>query len=101
MFLDYEELVPEILSPDRLEWARAIGLGLDKSEIVDVLRRTVTLSIPGVGKPVVGDLARSGFTVYLGGFDWVTYPTPSYLLQKFPDLMPLPQQVFNTPEVEA
>jgi hypothetical protein len=59
------------------------------------------LQVPGVDKPVTGDLARSGFTVYLGGFDWVTYPTPAFLLQKFPDLMPLPQQVFNVPEAEG
>lgn len=100
MFHTYEELSPDMLSPERFEWATAIGKGLAHAEIVEIVRRNITLRIAGLDEPVVGDVARSGFTVYLGGFDWVTFPTPSYLLQKFPDLMPLPQQVFSAPEPE-
>ncbi len=28
---------------------------------------------------------------YFGGFDWVTFPTPQHVLQKYPQFLPLPQ----------
>ena len=49
---------------------------------------------------VEGDVTQSGLTVYMGGFDWITYQTPQVLLQKFPEFLPLPQQVFSAGDVE-
>jgi hypothetical protein len=98
LFLKYQELDPEFLPPERWERATSIAVGLPNAEVVEIERRSVKLRMPETDDLVDGDVSRTGFTVYLGGFDWVTYPTPQYLLQKFPDLMPLPQQVFNVPD---
>jgi hypothetical protein len=97
VFYRYEELEPDVMLPDRLARAEAIAQGLPDAEIHAMERRQVDLHLPTLDEVVQGDVSRTGFTVYLGGFDWVTFPTPPHVLSKFPDLMPLPQQAY-TPE---
>lgn len=98
LFIKNQDITPELLPPDRLARSAAIAAGLPDSEIIDIARHVATLRITDVDGIVVGDVTSTGFTVYLGGFDWVTYPCPPHLLSRFPDLMPLPQQVFSVPE---
>lgn len=98
MFVRYQDIIPEMLPPDRWARASAIAAGLPDSEIVEIARHIATLRVAGVDGSVTGDVTGTGFTVYLGGFDWVTYPNPPHLLSRFPDLMPLPQQVLNVQE---
>ena len=94
MFYKYHELIPESLSPETYARALVIGDGLTDSAVIEIDRRYVTLQLPNSPDPVIGDVSRTGFTVHMGGFDWVTYPTPHHLLQKFPEFMPLPQQTY-------
>jgi hypothetical protein len=98
LFIKVQDMTPELLPPDRLARAEAIAAGLPDSEIIDIERHVASLRIADVDGLVTGDVTTTGFTVYLGGFDWVTYPSPPHLLARFPDLMPLPQQVFSVPE---
>lgn len=98
MFYKYQSLTPDALPPDRLQRANSIAEGLPEAEILDVERRFVRLQLPNLDEVVEGDVTRTGFTVYLGGFDWVTFTTPQVLLQRFPEFMPLPQQVYATEE---
>jgi len=99
LFHKYQDLAPGALPEHSAVRADAIAAGLPKADVLDVERRVVTLHVPGIEGDVVGDITRMGFTVYLGGFDWVTFQTPQHLLHKFPEFMPLPQQVLN-PEDE-
>lgn len=94
MFFRWPDIPADLLSPERAERAKAIADGLPDSEIVAIERHNVKLMLPD-DEEVEGDVTQSGFTVYLGGFDWVTFPTPPHLLQKFPEFLPLPQQVFR------
>lgn len=98
MFYRIEDLQPDVIMEDRYERAAAIAQALPDAEIRTIDRRQVTLFLPAAGAEVVGDVSRSGFTVYLGGFDWVTYPAPPQILAKFPELAPLPQQTFSPDE---
>ncbi|MCB0215173.1 MAG: hypothetical protein H6648_01415 [Caldilineae bacterium] len=103
MFYKWPNVPPNALTEDRAERAERIAAGLAKAEIGDITRRMVTLKLPDTGELVEGDITQSGFTVYLGGFDWMTYSTPPQLLQKFPEFLPLPQQAFadgEAPELE-
>ena len=95
MFFKWPNIPPQALTVERAEHALRINKGLPMSEILFIERRKVKLKLFGTGEVVDGDVTQSGFTVYLGGFDWVTYTTPQHLLQKFPEFLPLPQQVFN------
>jgi hypothetical protein len=95
VFLKYPDLPPGILSEDKAERAEAIAQGLQRAEIIDVKRRNLTLQLKGMDEPVLCDITTTGITVYLGGFDWVTFPTPQHILQRFPEFMPLPQQVYH------
>lgn len=90
MFYKLDELKPGALSVERVELVERIEAGLKKAEIVKILRRHITVELPS-GERINGDVAPSGFTVYLGGFDWVTFKSPAQVLQKFPQFMPLPQ----------
>jgi hypothetical protein len=92
VFYRYEELEPGALQADRQERAAAIAAGLHESEIRSIERRTVALFCPNMREVVEGDVSRNGFTVYLGGFDWVTFATPAHVVSKFPEFLPLPQQ---------
>jgi len=96
VFYKYPDVPLTALAVDRAERIEAIAQGLPRAEIETIVRRMVSLRLPTLEAPVDGDVAQSGFTVYLGGFDWVTFPTPPHLLQKFPEFLPLPQQVFQT-----
>ncbi|MFN2115495.1 MAG: hypothetical protein ACK2T6_07250 [Anaerolineae bacterium] len=92
MFHQYKSLTPNALPPEKAERAALIAAGLPDSEIVNIVRRTVTLHLPNLDEDIEGDVTHNGYTVYLGGFDWVTFPTPPHLLQHFPEFVPLPQQ---------
>jgi hypothetical protein len=94
VFLKYPDIPPGALSPENAELVEAIAQGLQRSEIVDVQRRFVQLQLKNLEEPVNGDVSSAGFTVYLGGFDWVTFATPQHLLQRFPEFVPLPQQAY-------
>jgi hypothetical protein len=100
LFYTIHELVPDALAPDLYLRAQVIGEGLNESTVIGVENKYVTLRLPNSPDPVIGDVSRTGFTVHMGGFDWVTYPTPHHLLQKFPEFLPLPQQGFGTPDDE-
>lgn len=89
MFYKYPDLPQGAFDPDRRERIERVAEGLAKAEIVDLKRRTVQFELPG-GERVSGDISPTGFTVYLGGFDWVTFPTPPQLLLKFPQFVPTP-----------
>lgn len=97
MFFNYPDIPHGAMAEDRRIEANKIGEGLQRSSIERIETRFVTLSLPH-GKTIKGDVAQSGFTVYFGGFDWVTYPTPAHILQKFPQFMPLPQQMYRSTE---
>jgi hypothetical protein len=101
LFFKYPSIPPGAITSDRLEHMHALAEGLPRAEIVEIQRRQVKLRLPGVEQLVEGDVSQSGFTVYLGGFDWVTFPTPQHLLQKYPEFLPLPQQVFKTSDDEV
>ena len=49
---------------------------------------------------VVCDITTTGLTVYLGGFDWVTFPTPQHILQRYPEFLPLPQAAYQEDTVD-
>lgn len=100
MFHKYRSLTPNALSPERSDQATLIAAGLPDSEIVSILRRAVTLYLPNIDENIDGDITHNGLTVYLGGFDWVTFPTPPHLLQKFPEFVPLPQQAYPPDSTE-
>ncbi len=100
MFFKWPNVPPYALTEDRAEKAARIADGLADSEIVSVTRRKVKLQLPETGEVIEGDVTQSGLTVYMGGFDWITYQTPQVLLQKFPEFLPLPQQVFSAGDVE-
>lgn len=95
MFFKWPSVPPTALTQERLDFAERVAAGLPKATISEVERRKIKLKLPGNGEIVEGDITQSGYTVYLGGFDWITFPTPQFLLQKFPEYLPLPQQVFS------
>lgn len=97
MFFNYPDIPPGAMAAELHEAANKIGEGLPRSTIDHIVTRFVTLRLPD-GELIKGDVAQSGFTVYFGGFDWVTYPTPPFVLQKFPQFMPLPQQMYRNPD---
>jgi len=90
MFFRYPDIPRGALTEERADKVEKIVSGLPEAEIVFIERKNIVLRLPD-GEEVEGDVAPSGFTVYLGGFDWVTFPNPPHLLQKFPQFMPLPQ----------
>jgi hypothetical protein len=90
MFYKVEKLQPGELSIEKVARVELIEAGLPKSKIIEINRKYITVELSD-GTEIVGDVAPSGFTVYLGGFDWVTFKTPSPILHKFPQFMPLPQ----------
>lgn len=92
MFYRFDELKPEELQADRYDRAIAIAAGLADCEIRSIERRVVRLFLPSMGDVVEGDVSRNGFTVYLGGFDWVTFAAPPHVISRFPDFQPLAQQ---------
>ncbi len=96
MFYKWPTIPPDTLTQDRIDYIQQVGQSLPKAEIVEIKRKIVKLKLPDIEEPIEGDVTQSGFTIYLGGFDWVTYPTPPRLLQKFPEFMPLPQQIFKS-----
>ena len=98
MFYRFEELQPDVILADRFERAQAIADGLPDAEIRDIDRRVVTLHLPNMKSDITGDVSRTGFTVYFGGFDWVTFVAPSQIVSKFPDLAPLTQQTYAPDE---
>jgi hypothetical protein len=95
LFYKYPDIPMAALSGDKAERIEAIAAGLPEAEILGITRKMVRLRLPTLAEPVDGDVTQSGFTVYLGGFDWVTYNTPQHVLQKFPEFLPLPQQIFR------
>ncbi len=95
MFYKWPNVPFESLQSDKAERVKAIAVGLGEAEIEEIRRRFVTLKLPNLDEAVEGDVTQTGITVYLGGFDWVTFPTPPQVLQKFPEFLPLPQQVFR------
>jgi hypothetical protein len=92
VFYRYEELQADALQADRYQRAVAIAAGLPDAEIRAIEHRVVDLYLPNMDEVVQGDMSRNGFTVYLGGFDWVTFVAPPHLLSRFPEFLPLPQQ---------
>ncbi len=100
MFLKYPDVPAGALTAEKAARVEAIAQGLQRSEIVDIRRRFVTLKLRTAEDLVEGDVTATGFTVYLGGFDWVTFPTPQHILQRFPEFLPLPQQVYQGEEEE-
>ena len=101
MFFRYDEMPIDALLDERAERAKVIAEGLASAEIRFIERRNVELYLPNLDEVVAGDVSRLGLTVYLGGFDWVTYPTPAHLLARFPEFMPLPQQTYTLPDDEG
>jgi hypothetical protein len=101
LFYKYPEIPMSSLSPEKAERIEAIADGLPESHIVDITRRMVRLKLPNIDEPIDGDVTQSGITIYLGGFDWVTFTTPPHLLQKFPEFLPLPQQIFRPADEEV
>lgn len=95
MFFKWPSIPEDGMTPERMAYADQVGEALPRAEIVEVERRNVKLRLPDSDEVVEGDVTQSGFTIYLGGFDWVTFPPPPKLLQKFPEFMPLPQQVLR------
>ncbi len=95
MFYRWPDIPENGLTPERAELAQTIASGLPSAEIVDYDRRFVRFRVAGLERVFEGDVTQAGITVYLGGFDWVTYPTPNHILQVFPQYLPLPQQVFR------
>ncbi|MCE7939367.1 hypothetical protein DCC79_13625 [bacterium] len=98
MFFKWPNIPPDSMTPERMAYADEVGEALPRAEIVEIQRRIVKLKLPDSDTVVEGDVTQSGFTLYLGGFDWVTFPPPPKVLQKFPEFMPLPQQVFRSDE---
>ncbi len=94
MFFTWPNVPQTAMTPERYEQVERIAHALPRCDIVAVDRKVITLKLPDSDETVTGDITQSGFTVYFGGFDWVTYPTPAQLLQRFPEFLPLPQQVF-------
>lgn len=99
MFFRYPDIKDGSLAPEKAEHVHSLAEELPESEIVDTKRRFVTLRTPS-GDVIEADVSPSGLTVFLGGFDWVTFPTPQQVLMHYPELMPLPQQVFRTSETD-
>ena len=97
MFFKYPDIEEGSLAPEKDQRVIEIAAVLPKSEIVSMQRRFVELR-GADGDVVTGDVAPGGFTVYLGGFDWVTFPTPQHVLLHYPELMPLPQQPYRPDE---
>lgn len=95
MFFKWPNVPPQALTEERAETAQRIARGLPMAEIIEIERRKIKVKLFGSDEMVQGDITQSGFTVYLGGFDWVTFSTPQHILQKFPEYLPLPQQVYN------
>ena len=95
MFFKYPDIPSGSLSPEREERAKYLADRLPRSKIVDVENRRVVLELVETGELVAGDVAHAGFTVYFGGFDWVTFPIPQHVLQKFPQFLPLPQPSYD------
>ena len=96
MFFTWPNVPPNALTTERAELAERIASGLAGGELVESERRRVVLRLADSEERISGDISRVGVTVYLGGFDWVTFQTPQFLLQKFPEFLPLPQQVFGS-----
>jgi len=92
VFYRYDDLQPDALQSDRYDRAVAIATGLPDAEIRSVERHMVALYLPNLGEAIEGDVSRTGLTVYLGGFDWVTFAAPPHVLARFPEYQPLPQQ---------
>ena len=99
MFFRHSDLLEGALSHEKAARAADVGERLQNSLILNIKRKFVTLDI-GLGEPLTADVGPGGITVYLGGFDWVTYPTPQHILQNFPEYLPLPQQVFRSTDDE-
>jgi hypothetical protein len=95
VFYRWPDIPAGALAPEKAELAKEIAEGLPDSEILDILRKFVHIRLPNHDDPLEVDVTQVGLTVYLGGFDWVTFPTPPHILQKFPQFLPLPQQVFR------
>lgn len=100
MFFKYNNIPNGALSSERAEYVQNVLKGLPRAQIVETTRHLITLKLTNMEDLLQGDVTQSGLTVYLGGFDWVTFPTPQHVLQKFPEFLPLPQQVFKSPVVE-
>jgi hypothetical protein len=98
LFYKYPDIPFETMSEDKVRRIEALAQGLPRARIAGRERRFLMLEVQGLDEPVEVDVAQSGVTVYLGGFDWVTYPTPQHILQKFPEFMPLPQQIYDEGE---
>jgi hypothetical protein len=101
MFLNYPDIPASALAPAKLARVESIAQGLQRAEIVEIRRRNITLRLRGDDETVEGDVTTTGLTVYLGGFDWVTFPTPQHVLQRYPEFLPLPQQVFQDDDGEG
>ncbi len=95
MFMNYPDIPPGALAPEKQEWVNTVAQGLQRAEIVKIRRQFVTLRLRNADDVIEGDVSPTGYTVYLGGFDWVTFPTPQHVLQRFPELLPLPQQMLD------
>jgi hypothetical protein len=100
VFFRYGEISEGSLSKEKAERASRIADGLVDAELVEIQNRFIRLKVPGMEELLDADVSLAGLTVYLGGFDWVTYPTPQPILQHFPELLPLPAQVFRTTDEE-
>lgn len=95
MFMKYPDIPSGALEPEALERVETIAQGLQRAEIVKIRRTFVTLRLRNTETEIEGDVTPLGYTIYLGGFDWVTFPTPQHVLQRFPEFLPLPQQMFD------
>jgi hypothetical protein len=95
VFFRYGEISEGALSQDKADKADVIAAGLGDAELSEIQNRFVKLKVPGMDAPLDADVSLAGLTVYLGGFDWVTYPTPQGILQHFPEFLSLPQQVYR------
>jgi len=89
VFFTYPDIQEGSLAPEKADRVIVIAEALPTVEIVRIERKFVTLRGPTIGD-MEADVTPTGVTVYLGGFDWVTFPTPPHVLQEFPDLIPLP-----------
>jgi hypothetical protein len=94
VFFRYPEILEGELAPEKQQRTEDLAADIPDAEIVSVLRKFVILRGSRCGD-FEADVTPTGVTVYLGGFDWVTFPTPPHILQEFPELIPAPVQSYG------
>jgi hypothetical protein len=95
VFFRYPDILEGELAPEKQQRTEHIAADLPDAEIVSIARKFVILRGERCGD-FEADVTPTGVTVYLGGFDWVTFPTPPHILQEFPELIPAPTPTYGS-----